>query len=224
MKHLTLLLIATFCFALGPTTSALAQGRRGGAGGAGGARGGGGLRSGAGQADEENTILLLSTFLDLSDAQTQMLRGIFDTALLTAGPLAKELEAGNQSLYDAAKSGQSADQIASLAQQQGPRETQMEVLQAQTFSKVLAILNSSQKSQADAFIYGSIGRFLSNPQPPALPAWPTPPALPAPPGAVGAPNPATGPITRRSPGEGGSIFSRAPSRARTRIACKPTSA
>jgi hypothetical protein len=199
MKHLTLLLIAAFCFALGPTTSALAQGRRGGAGGAGGARSGGGLRSGAGQADEENTILLLSTFLDLSDAQTQMVRGIFDTALLTAAPLAKELEAGNQSLYDAAKSGQSADQIASLAQQQGPRETQMEVLQAQTFSKVLAILTMDQKSQADAFIYGSIGRFLSNPQPLALPSLPVPPgavALPnpaalPPPGALGAPNPAT---------------------------------
>jgi len=163
MKRLAkLLIILTLCSAV-----SLAQGRRGGARG-GGARGGG--RSGPVQMDERTALVLISALLSLSDSQRQQLTTIFDAAAQTAAPIATQMEAGKGALFEAVKSGKSDDQIKTLAEQQGSLTSRMLALQAQTFSKMWALLESDQKSKVDASIYGYIEDFLSSAGQPAPPA------------------------------------------------------
>ena len=139
MKRLVkFLIILTLCSAV-----SLAQGRRGGA------RGGGG-RGGPVEMDERTALLLLSTLLSLSDSQRQQLTTVFDAAAQTAAPIATQLEAGKGALFEAVKSGKSDDQIKNLAEQEGSLTSQMLALQAQTFSKMWALLDSDQKSKVDA--------------------------------------------------------------------------
>lgn len=132
----------------------LAQGRRGGTRG--------GARGGAVQMDERTALLLLSALLNLSDSQQQQLGTVFDAAVKTAAPIATQMEVGKEALFEAVKSGKSDDQIKNMAEQEGSLTSRMLALQAQTFSKMWALLNSDQKSKVDASMYGNIGEFLSN--------------------------------------------------------------
>lgn len=133
----TLFIILTLC----PTVS-LAQGRRGGRRG--------GARGGAVQMDERTALLVLSALLNLSDSQQQQLGAVFDAAVKTAAPIATQMEAGKEALFEAVKSGKSDDQIKNLAEQEGSFTSRMLALQAQTFSKMWTLLNRDQKSEVDA--------------------------------------------------------------------------
>jgi len=155
MKRLAkFLIILTLCSAV-----SLAQGRRGGARGGGGQGGG---RGGPVQMDERTALLLLSALLSLSDPQRQQLTTVFDAAVQTAASIATQLEAGKGALFEAVKSGKGDDQIKNLADQEGSLTSRMLALQAQTFSKLWALLNNDQKSKVDASMYGYIEGFLSN--------------------------------------------------------------
>jgi hypothetical protein len=150
MKRLaTLLIIGT----LSPAIS-LAQGRHGGM--RAGARGGPVLM------DDRTALLILSALLSLSESQQQQLGTAFDAAVKTAAPLVTQMETGKEALFEAVKSGKSEDQVKSLAEQQGSLVSRMLALQAQTFSKMWALLTSDQRSEVDASMYDDIGEFLSN--------------------------------------------------------------
>lgn len=163
MKRLAkLLIILTLC-----SVVSLAQGRRGGTRG-GGARGGG--RGGPVQMDERTALVLISALLSLSDSQRQKLTTIFDAAAQTAAPIATQIEASKDALFEAVKSEKSDDQIKTLAEQEGSLTSRILALQAQTFSKMWTLLEGDQKSKVDASIYGYIQDFLSNARQPAAPA------------------------------------------------------
>jgi LTXXQ motif family protein len=174
MKRLAIFLAVTLLAILLPAP-ALAQARRGGArtGGRGGMRGGGAAM------DEHTTIIVLSALLDLDDAQQKKLKTILDAAIQIAAPLATQIDGANGALFDAVKSGQSDDEVETLASRAGSVTTQMLTLEAQTFSKVMGILTKDQKSQVDATMYADVAEFLSSAQPPTTPpsaaSPPTPP-------------------------------------------------
>jgi len=163
VKRLLILASCAFC-AFCPTL-ARAQGARGGRGGAGiGRAGGGSAGRGTAQVMDEHTVVaLFSALLNLSNSQRQQVQAAFDAAAQTAGPVAAQLQAGNDALFAAIKTGQSDGEIRNLATQQGALRSQLLVLQAETFSKACNILNSDQRNQVNSFLYDDIGDFLSDP-------------------------------------------------------------
>ena len=110
--------------------------------------------------NEGSALLLISILLHLGDSQQQQLRTAFDAAVKTSTPITIQMEDGKAALFAAVKSGRSDAEIKSLAEQQGALASQMLVLQAQTFSKLLAILNSKQESHVDAFVFANMEEFL----------------------------------------------------------------
>jgi Spy/CpxP family protein refolding chaperone len=165
-KHVVvLLLFVTMC-----PVAAFAQGRRGGFGGGGiggGARAGRG--GGASLMDERTILSLFTAILTLSDAQQQQLRAAFDAAVVTAAPIATQLANSKEAVFEAVKAGKSDDQVKMLSAQEGSLSAQMLALQAQTFSKMWAILNTDQKPRMDDLMYDDIGQFLANATQPASP-------------------------------------------------------
>jgi Spy/CpxP family protein refolding chaperone len=110
--------------------------------------------------NEESALHLISIVLRLSDSQQQQLREAFDAAVRTATPIAAQMEDLKGALFAAVRSGKSEDDIKNLAKQQGALTSQMLILQAQTFAKLWAILNSEQRSEVDHFVYDNIRLFL----------------------------------------------------------------
>lgn len=125
-----------------------------------GTQGGGSGISSRAQVNEGSALQLISIVLRLSDSQEQQLRGVFDAATASSTPIATRIEDGKAALFAAVKSGKSGDEIKAVAEQQGALTSQMLVLQAQTFAKLWAILNSEQKSAVDDFVYANIRLFL----------------------------------------------------------------
>jgi Spy/CpxP family protein refolding chaperone len=164
-RLVVLLLFVTMC----PVAS-FAQGRRGGFGGGGGARG----RGGPVVMDERTVLNLFAAILTLNDAQQQQLRAAFDAAVMAAAPVATQLASSKEAVIDAVKAGKSDDQVKVLSGQEGSLSAQMLALQAQTFSKMWAILNMDQKSRVDDLMYDDIGQFLTNATQPASPGTPSP--------------------------------------------------
>jgi len=158
-----LLLVVALC----PTAS-FAQGRRGGFGG-GGLGGGARGRGGPALMDERTVLGLFTAILNLSDSQQQQLRTAFDASVAAATPIATQMASAKQAVIDAVKAGKSEDQVKTLSGQEGSLSAQMLTLQAQTFSKMCAILNSDQKTQVDDLMYDDIGEFLANAKQPASP-------------------------------------------------------
>jgi len=107
-------------------------------------------------------MLLLTGMLDLTVSQRQEVTTVFDAAIKTAAPVATQIESNQQALFEAAKSGKGDDQIKTIGDQQGPLTSQLMALQAQTFAKMWAVLNSDQRAKVDALIYAHIGDLLSN--------------------------------------------------------------
>jgi Spy/CpxP family protein refolding chaperone len=158
MKRLAMfLIIVTLCL-----VASFAQGRRGGFGG-------GRARGGPVQMDERTALDLLAVLLNLSDAQQQQLRTVFDAAVKAAAPIATQMASDKEAVVEAVKAGKSDAQVKTLAGQQASLSSQMLTLQAQTFAKMWAILRSDQKSHVDASMYDDIGALLSNTKPPILP-------------------------------------------------------
>jgi hypothetical protein len=113
------------------------------------------------QMDEQSAIIIMTAILELNRGQQQQLRTNFDDALKTAAPIATQIAAAKDALFQAAKSGTSEDQIQKLAAQEGALESQMAVLQAHTFAKVWGMLTDQQKTQVDSTMFEQIGEFLS---------------------------------------------------------------
>lgn len=119
--------------------------------------------------DEQTTLQVLSSFLNLNDAQQQQLHTAFDATIKIAAPIATQLASNKEAVYEAVKAGISDDRIKTLIGQEASLESQMLTLQAQTFAKMWTILNSDQKAQVDPSMYNDIGEFLSNAKEPGSP-------------------------------------------------------
>ena len=116
--------------------------------------------SSLGQANEQSALELVTLVLKLSDSQQEQLRAAFDAALKEATPTADEMEHAKDALFAAVRSGKSEEEIRRLADEQGQLTSRMLLLQAQTFSKLWALLDSRQKGLADDFVYSNIRLFL----------------------------------------------------------------
>jgi hypothetical protein len=121
--------------------------------------------SSLGQANEQSALELLTLVLKLNDSQQEQLHAAFDAALKEATPIADGMEHAKNALFAAARSGKSEEEIRRLADEQGQLTSRMLFLQAQTFAKLWALLDSRQKGLADDFVYSNIRLFLpSSPQ------------------------------------------------------------
>jgi hypothetical protein len=121
--------------------------------------------SSLGQANEQSALELVTLVLKLNDSQQEQLHAAFNAALKEATPISDEMEHAKNTVFAAARSGKSDEEIRRLADEQGQLTSRMLFLQAQTFAKLWALLDSRQKGLADDFVYSNIRLFLpSGPQ------------------------------------------------------------
>lgn len=85
--------------------------------------------------------------LNLTDAQREQAKGIFQDMRAQAKPIRVQLQAGRQALVSAAVAGKSTDELSQLAQAQAPQLAQLAVLRAQALGKFYAILTPAQQQQ-----------------------------------------------------------------------------
>jgi Spy/CpxP family protein refolding chaperone len=85
--------------------------------------------------------------LNLSDAQRQQAKGIFQDMRTQAQPIRTQLQQGRLALVNAAVAGKSADDLNQLAQAQAPQIAQLAALRAQALEKFYAILTPAQQQQ-----------------------------------------------------------------------------
>ena len=85
--------------------------------------------------------------LNLTDAQQQQAKGIFQDMRAQAKPLRAQLQQGRLALVNAAVAGKSADELGQLAQAQAPQIAQLATLRAQAIGKFYAILTPAQQQQ-----------------------------------------------------------------------------
>ncbi len=86
--------------------------------------------------------------LNLTDAQKQQAKTIFQQAKQNAQPLAQQLKQNRQALADAVKANNVA-QIHSLALQQGNLKGQVLGIRSEAMAKFYTILTPDQKAKAD---------------------------------------------------------------------------
>lgn len=113
-----------------------------------------------GPANEQSAFELITLVLKLNDSQQEQLHAAFNAALKEATPVAGEMAHRKNTLFAAARSGKSEDEIERLAEEQGKLTSRMLVLQARTFAKLWALLDNRQKGLADDFVYSNIRLFL----------------------------------------------------------------
>jgi len=87
--------------------------------------------------------------LNLTDAQKQQAKIIFQQARQSAQPLREQLQQNRQALTEAAKAGNGNAVIQQLATRQGNLLGQMVALRTEAFAKFYAILTPEQRAQAD---------------------------------------------------------------------------
>jgi Spy/CpxP family protein refolding chaperone len=85
--------------------------------------------------------------LNLTDAQSQQAKSIFQDMRTQAQPIRAQLKQSRQAIFNAVVSGQPADQIGQLAQAQAPQMAQLAALRAQAFQKFYATLTPAQQQQ-----------------------------------------------------------------------------
>jgi len=89
----------------------------------------------------------LAEKLNLSDAQRQQAKSIFQDMHEQAKPIRTQLQQGRLALMNAAVAGKSADELNQLAQAQSAQVAQLAVLRAQAMGKFYAILTPAQQQQ-----------------------------------------------------------------------------
>jgi periplasmic protein CpxP/Spy len=85
--------------------------------------------------------------LNLSDAQRQQARGIFQGLRTQTQPIRAQLQQGRLALVNAAVAGKSADDLNQLAQAEAPQLAQLAALRAQAMGQFYAILTPAQQQQ-----------------------------------------------------------------------------
>jgi protein CpxP len=86
--------------------------------------------------------------LNLTDAQKQQARGIFQQAKQSAKPLGQQLRTNRQALAEAVKAN-NVSLIQSLSREQGNLRGQLLAVRSEAMAKVYATLTPEQKAKAD---------------------------------------------------------------------------
>ncbi|MGA2181718.1 MAG: Spy/CpxP family protein refolding chaperone [Bryobacteraceae bacterium] len=89
----------------------------------------------------------LARNLNLSDAQRQQAKSIFQDLRAQAQPIRTQLQQARLALVNAAVAGKSADELNQLAQAQATQFAQLAVLRAQAMQKLYVILTPAQQQQ-----------------------------------------------------------------------------
>ena len=139
-------------------------------------RGGGG-RNAARRMSEDQVLQTFTLLLQLKDAERNALQAILDAALPDAISVRKEIDAGKDALYEAARAGKSDEEIGKVANEQAEMAFRMKALEARTFAKFWRSLTSDQQAKTDSFFYDQLALFLENGDLPASRA-PSQPANP----------------------------------------------
>lgn len=113
-----------------------------------------------GQANEQSAQELITLVLKLNDSQQEQVHAAFDAAVHDSAPILDQMAHGKNAIFEAVRSGKSEEEIRRLADQQGQLTSRMLLLQAQTFAKLWALLDSRQKGLTDDFVYSNIRLFL----------------------------------------------------------------
>ena len=92
---------------------------------------------------------LIAGYLDLTDAQKEQAKSIFQAARQAAQPVVEQLRQGHEAVAAAVKSGASDQQLQQLADRQGTLVGQLAGIHAKAFAKFYAILTPEQKAKAD---------------------------------------------------------------------------
>ncbi len=87
--------------------------------------------------------------LNLTDAQKQQAKSIFQNARMTARPIREQLKQNRQALAAAAKAGKSDADIQQLAAQQGNLLGKMVAIRTEAFGKFYNLLSPEQRAKAD---------------------------------------------------------------------------
>jgi Spy/CpxP family protein refolding chaperone len=95
----------------------------------------------------QHRLEMLSTVLNLTDAQKEQAKSIFGEAEQASKPVRQQLRDGHQAIAQAVKAGDEA-QIDALAKAQGTLMGQMAAIHSKAFSKLYAILTPEQKEKA----------------------------------------------------------------------------
>ena len=96
-----------------------------------------------------NGAARLGQALNLTDAQKEQAKTIFQQARQAAQPLREQLKANRQALMAAAKAGNNDAQVQQLATAQGQLVGQMSAIRAEAFGKFYATLTPEQRAKAD---------------------------------------------------------------------------
>lgn len=89
----------------------------------------------------------LARRLNLTDAQRQQAKGIFQGLRAQAQPVRAQLRQSRVALMDAAVAGKSTDELNQIAQTQASQAAQLSVLRAQAFGKFYSILTPAQQQE-----------------------------------------------------------------------------
>jgi Spy/CpxP family protein refolding chaperone len=132
--------------------AALAYAQRGGGGGMGGDMGGGGgmggMMSGMPRAARQSKADQLAGRLKLDKEQKEQLQTIFSVAREKVGPIRTELDKARAQIAGAMIDGKSEDDVQKMLSAYSGLVVQMTSLQAETFSKIYAMLKPNQQSRA----------------------------------------------------------------------------
>jgi protein CpxP len=101
--------------------------------------------------------------LNLTDAQKQQAKTIFQQARQTAQPVREQLNQNRQALAEAAKAGTNEAAIQQLSVQQGNLLGQMVAVRTEAFAKFYATLTPEQRTKADQMRQQFQQRMLSRP-------------------------------------------------------------
>jgi protein CpxP len=101
--------------------------------------------------------------LNLTDAQKQQAKTIFQQARQTAQPVREQLKQNRQALAEAAKAGNNDAAIQQLSVQQGNLLGQMVAVRTEAFAKFYATLTPEQRTKADQMRQQFQQRMLSRP-------------------------------------------------------------
>lgn len=105
---------------------------------------------------------MLSTYLNLTEAQREQAKSIFGAARQSAEPAARQLREGHQALAEAVKTGKSEAELTQLANAQGALIGQMIAIHSAALSKFYAILTPEQKDKAGKLHEHLKGMFESH--------------------------------------------------------------
>ena len=113
------------------------------------------------QDNAEEAVLLISTYLHLSDTQQQQFRGQLIAEVKMAIPMNTQLEAAKKALFEGLAAGKPNDELQKLAAQENSVTAQMLNLQDQSLLNLMTLLHSNQKKLVDRSIYSELGDVLS---------------------------------------------------------------